>query len=429
MTAFSDDTLGDLSSDLDADPEPQDVTGTQPGTTGDPVSDGASAEWQAVDPDGDGYAQVLVRVSDAGGFEAVVDTDLDGVADDAWVADANGDGEPDLRVLRSDGGYLVQLDADVDGVFEREVRLTHDELVQVSPEVAALLAPPDAAGGDPAQSPAQSPVQSPLPPPQDASEESPWGDPAPEPEPAPEGLVEDGRLVGDPAGASEHWFEQAANGFCAPACITQIVAEYTGVPALDEQGFVSLANELRVFTVGPDGVPGMSMDGAEELLEAAGVPAEQEAGDTSSLLGWLEEGRGVMVAVDSGELWYGEQAEGDAADHAVLVTGVDTERGVVYLSDPGHPDGDAVEYPLSQFEDAWADSGGAALVCDEPSPDAATEEVAGAAPSGPVGEHLGSVDGSEVEAGPAWPGAGAVAALVQRAWALLPVVLTGVPGR
>ena len=43
-------------------------------------------------------------------------------------------------------------------------------------------------------------------------------------------LVVDGQLVGDPEGASEHWFEQAANGYCVPASVAQIVSEYSRCP-------------------------------------------------------------------------------------------------------------------------------------------------------------------------------------------------------
>ena len=37
--------------------------------------------------------------------------------------------------------------------------------------------------------------------------------------------------------------------------------------------FVQLANELGVWQVGPDGVPGLTVEGAAAVLEASGVPA------------------------------------------------------------------------------------------------------------------------------------------------------------
>jgi hypothetical protein len=256
-----------------------------------------------------------------------------------------------------------------------------------------------------------------------------------------DGSVVDGQLVGDPADAAENWFEQAANGFCVSASVAQIVAEYTGIAFVDEQDFVALANELHLFTVGPDGVPSMTQEGALRLLEAAGVPADLVYANTTSVEGYLAEGRGVMAFVDSGELWYGEDVEDDTVDHAVLVTGVDTERGVVYLSDPGDPNGKAREYPLALFEDAWADGGGQAVICDLPASDDApstpadsgleepTTDATDAFPTSFVTEVIGRRDRTEPEAdaGELSPVQAAIAELVGGAWALLSVVLPAAP--
>ncbi|BFU45009.1 hypothetical protein [Krasilnikovia sp. MM14-A1004] len=180
------------------------------------------------------------------------------------------------------------------------------------------------------------------------------------------GWVQHGRIVGDPTGDAEHWFEQSRNGFCVPASIAQIVSEYTGVDHTDESWFVARANALGLFTTGPDGSPSMGVAGAQELLEDAGVPAGIEVGiGVETLQEYLAEGRRVMLAVDSDEIWYGREDE-NAADHAVVLTGIDTARGVAILSDPGTPDGNMEEVPLSVLADAWADSGNTALVCDEP---------------------------------------------------------------
>ena len=367
----------------------------------------AADQWVPYDSDDDGYAEMLTRAFD-GGFEVIVDADLDGTADDAWAADSNGDGVLDVQVLRTGDTYLVRYDADADSVFEYERELTLEELVREAPSVAEVLGvAPSGGSEDPTQVPKQETTG-----PDPSDVEPSTGDSGGDPSPEPDGYVVDGQLVGDPADAAENWFQQAANGFCVPASVAQIVAEYTGDPVMDEQEFVTLANELHLFTVGPDGVPSMTQSGALQLLEAAGVPAELVYADTSSLEGYLAEGRGVMAFVDSGELWYGEDVEDETVDHAVLVTGVDRERGVVYLSDPGDPEGNAKEYPLSLFEDAWADGGGQALVCDEPAPDDGSGRAVGA------GREL-EESGSPVQV--------TTSKLVDGAWALLPVVLRGRP--
>lgn len=186
-------------------------------------------------------------------------------------------------------------------------------------------------------------------------------------------VVVDGQLVGDPQDASEHWFQQAADGYCLPASIAEIVSEYTGIDYTDESAFVELANSHHLFGTRPDGGVGISFGSGVQLLEQAGVPVTLGYGDIDALAEDLAEGRGVIVCIDSGEVWdpSSETVEDDTADHAVVVTGIDTERGIVYLSDPGSPDGNMEQVPLAAFADAWADSHNAMIVCDQPGPDVA----------------------------------------------------------
>jgi hypothetical protein len=121
--------------------------------------------------------------------------------------------------------------------------------------------------------------------------------------------------------------------------------------------------------VGPDGVRGLTVEGALEVLEASGVPASIiYQGSVSDLAGYLEAGHGIMVFIDSGEVWEGEADEDNAPDHMAIVAGIDTERGVVLLSDPGTPTGNLEEVPIEVFQDAWADSDDAMIVADEPAP-------------------------------------------------------------
>ena len=248
--------------------------------------------------------------------------------------------------------------------------------------------------------------------------------------------VADGQLVGDPAGDAEHWFEQSANGYCVPSSIAQIVAEYSGTHYADESAFVARANALHLFTYGPDGAPSMGIDGAQELLEDAGVPADIEIGiGVDTLVGYLAEGRRVMLAVDSDEIWYGREDEA-AVDHAVVLTGIDTARGVAILSDPGTPDGNMLEVPLDVLADAWADGGNTALVCDYPPGEVPGTEFVAVAPAvlpagdTPAGAALpDAVLPDAVLPGAAGEPSGQVEAvvswLVQRPYVVLPVLLAG----
>ena len=54
-----------------------------------------------------------------------------------------------------------------------------------------------------------------------------------------------------------------------------------------------------------------------------------------------------------------------AADHALVVSGINSETGVVTLSDPGTPSGNEEQVPLSVFMDAWSASNYQMLVTDD----------------------------------------------------------------
>lgn len=216
-------------------------------------------------------------------------------------------------------------------------------------------------------------------------------------------------LVGDPFGDAELWFEQAVNGTCGPSAIAQIVSEYTGETFANEEEFAEWAVDNGVMEVLPDGTTtGMYADDIVDMLEAHGVPAELEEGlEIQDLKEMLADDVGVAVMVDADEYWgpmygYDPGPENNAVNHIVMVTGIDEDKGVVYVNDTGTPDGEAMEIPIEYFEDAWEDGNNQAVVCDEPAPDTAASTV-----------------------GSGLPQSDAVSTMLDGKWALLPVVLRG----
>ncbi|MFT3717045.1 MAG: hypothetical protein QM774_14190 [Gordonia sp. (in: high G+C Gram-positive bacteria)] len=233
---------------------------------------------------------------------------------------------------------------------------------------------------------------------------------------------------------ADHWFEQAVNGTCVPASVAQIVAEYTGEDIHSEDAFVQYAVDHGLYPGDISG--GMSMEAGVEMLDAAGVPATLETGSMDELDDMLEDGRGVMIAIDSGYWDPTQEAMDEAsgtdagADHCVVVTEIDEEAGVVYLSDTGHPEGNELAVPIDEFEEAWSESDFTMVVCDEPSPnldypttddhDVVLEPDHVPAPQAPVApeevvphevpDHAGPLDL-------------VVRDLVDGPWAILPVVL------
>ncbi|OZD18283.1 hypothetical protein CH253_17615 [Rhodococcus sp. 06-156-3C] len=180
----------------------------------------------------------------------------------------------------------------------------------------------------------------------------------------------DGGVHGNPVQWTIDWFYQQVDGYCGPAVVGQLVAEYTGANITDPQHLVDRAVELGLLSA-EDPAAGMTLPDIERLLEDQGVPATISSGSLDDLRARLGDGHAVIAMVDSGEIWQPsrEGAEDNTPDHVLVVAGIDDERGVVILSDPGVPNGSHLEVPIEQFEQAWADSGNQMLVADHPDPD------------------------------------------------------------
>ena len=83
--------------------------------------------------------------------------------------------------------------------------------------------------------------------------------------------------------------------------------------------------------------------------------------DIESLEEALNDGHKVIVSVDSGQIWKGEENDifspETTADHAVEVIGIDRtdpENPMVVLNDSGTPNGCGELVPLEVFENAWS---------------------------------------------------------------------------
>jgi hypothetical protein len=233
-----------------------------------------------------------------------------------------------------------------------------------------------------------------------------------------EGFEMDGATFGDPAAEAQFCVAQTQPEDCVEMSIADVVGQETGHEP-SEGAITTLAEDTpSTVNVNPatgDPEPaynpsaGTPLQDAPELLKDYGVTARY-VDDTSATasgapgtgMGILEQdlasGDKIIASVDGPEIW---TAAGDptdvtdthTADHAVVVTGVDTTKGIVYLNDSGVPNGGAEAVPVSAFEQAWGTSGDA-MVVTEPAahddttttvpvdPTQATPTPAGPAPSG-----------------------------------------------
>ena len=158
------------------------------------------------------------------------------------------------------------------------------------------------------------------------------------------------------------------------------------------------------------------------MMDKFGIDNHTNTCATAADLAWeLQQGHGVIVGVNSAELWEtGPLAEikheickacgldnpiWTPADHAVTVTGID-------MSDPDHPMvilndsgvGATVQYPLDKFVDAWENSGCYYVATNAPLPSMMNV-------GSELSEFWGSLNLVDVAAGAAAFSAGAITGL------------------
>jgi hypothetical protein len=203
-------------------------------------------------------------------------------------------------------------------------------------------------------------------------------------------------IIGDTAATSwDDWIPQTTDYTCAVVS-QQMILEQFGFNTT-EQELMFIGFENGWLTEG-----GTSLSDMGKLLEYHGIGThEGVGGGVDSLINELRHGRKVIVGLDSGELWnqdsiWQDLIGPDGADHAVVVTGLDfrdSQNPLVYINDPGDPDGAARPYPLDKFADAWNDSNCHYVATDMAPEDLASNPIFGAnfltGPDG-IGQYMNS---------------------------------------
>ncbi|OIN80701.1 C39 family peptidase [Mycobacterium malmoense] len=175
-------------------------------------------------------------------------------------------------------------------------------------------------------------------------------------------------MYGNPAAAAKYWQPQSLEDNCGLMSVADVVGEITG-HAPTEQQMVTLAENTPSGTnPGPIYAPrddpshsgddsGTEMADEVVLLDhyriksAMTYAATPEQTGISALERYLSNDRKVIAWVNSAIIW-DTNDQRTKADHFLVVTGIDTNKEIVHLNDPGADHADE-QVTMTTFTNAW----------------------------------------------------------------------------
>lgn len=191
-------------------------------------------------------------------------------------------------------------------------------------------------------------------------------------------------LHGDPAAAAPYWRHQTLDD-CALMATADVVGQLTGHEP-SEHAIVKLAKSTpsqahpgSVYIPptnhhDPDSGNGTNPADIPVLLAHYGLHGDiTDQNHTArtgvptginALITDLDAGRKVIVGLNAELIWH-RSGDHSHADHAVVVTGIDTATNTVHLNDSGTPRGRDEQVNLTTFLSAWQTSNDFMVVTEE----------------------------------------------------------------
>jgi hypothetical protein len=163
------------------------------------------------------------------------------------------------------------------------------------------------------------------------------------------GLLPDGSealVIGDVEGLRQHGHKQGNNelgflGDCGLVSCENVLRGFGQEVTENDIVCFAVANGLCTLDERPQFAGGTTLQNQADILNAFGVPAHYEMQcSLDDLAEYLEEGRGVIIQVDSSVLWNQPSYTLGNVDHAITLTGVahDPATGEIrgfYVNDSG----------------------------------------------------------------------------------------------
>ncbi len=177
-----------------------------------------------------------------------------------------------------------------------------------------------------------------------------------------------GQMYGNPEAAARYWRYQHGQD-CGLMAVADVVGQLTGKEP------TQAGIELRgIFTKSESHhgdiyfFDGTSPEDMVVLLGKYGIQSDITDGNTMATLEQdLAGGHKVIGGVNAETIWDYPPGKGQRteADHAVVVTGVDTRTDIVHLNDSGTPNGRDEQIPMATFTQAWETSNDQLIVTRE----------------------------------------------------------------
>jgi hypothetical protein len=179
--------------------------------------------------------------------------------------------------------------------------------------------------------------------------------------PAPDADHEVG-MYGNPGAAAPFWRRQHASD-CGEMAVADVVGEITGRQPTEWQITAVAEHTSGATGSGPIWKPPGDTDIRDlpMLLWHYWIRADNIATSTMALEQFLADKRKVIALVNAETIW-NRPGNRDAANHFVVVTGIDTKAGLVHLNDSGINAGRDEQIPLATFERAWEPNHDSAVV-------------------------------------------------------------------
>ncbi|WP_205873179.1 C39 family peptidase [Mycobacterium camsae] len=176
-------------------------------------------------------------------------------------------------------------------------------------------------------------------------------------------------VYGDPAAAAKYWQPQSLEDNCGLLSVADVVGEITGHAPTEQQVIALAVSTPSGTNPGPiyapvndpshaNGTGGIEMADEVVLLKHYGIKSVMTEATTHpdqtglpALRRYLTENRKIIAWVNSAVIW-NTSDQRTAADHFLVVTGIDTNTDVVHLNDPGADHADE-QVSLATFAAAW----------------------------------------------------------------------------